>query len=84
MKVLIRPGYMKQVLNNKTYVVLKILGQQLGEGLSLARIEKPDLREALEMMGGVRFFQLVAVHSIDFNCISILSSRPNPDSDPDI
>ncbi len=84
MKVPIRPGYMEQVLNDKTFVVPKVLGQQLGEGLSLARIKKPDLREALEMTGGVRFFHLVAVHSIDFICISILSSRPNPRPDLDL
>jgi hypothetical protein len=76
----IRPGYMEQVLNDKTYVVPKVLGQQLGEGLSLARIEKPDLSEALDMSGGVRFFHFTAVHSIDF-CISNLSSRPDSGSD---
>ena len=73
MKLPIRPGYMEQVLNDKTYVVPKVLGQQLGEGLSLAWIEKPDLREALEKTGGVRFFQFVAVHSTDCY-ISYLSS----------
>lgn len=66
-KLPIRPGYVEQVLNNTTYVVPKVLGQQLGEGLSLARIEKPDLREALEMTGGVRFLQFIAVYSIDFS-----------------
>src|ERR1700676_3473161 len=59
----IRPCFMEQVLNDKTYVVPKVLGQQLGEGLSLAWIEKPDLSEALEMSGGVRFLLFVAVHS---------------------
>ena len=49
MNLPIRPGYMEQVLNDKTYIVPKVLGQQLGEGLSLARIEKPDLSEAVEM-----------------------------------
>jgi len=82
-KLPIRPGYVEQVLNDETYVVPKVLGQQLGEGLSLARIEKPDLREALEMTGGVTFFQFVAVHSIDF-CISNLSSRPDSGSDSHI
>jgi hypothetical protein len=63
MKLPIRPGYIEQVLNDKTYVVPKVLGEKLGEGLSLARIEKPDLREALEMTGGMHLF---AVHSVDF------------------
>jgi len=67
MKLPIRPGYVEQVLNNKTYVVPKVLGQHLGEGWSLARIEKPDLREALEMTGGVRLLQFIAVHSIYFS-----------------
>lgn len=80
MKLPIRPGYMEQVLNDKTYVVPKVLGQQLGAGLSLGRIEKPDLSKALEMSGGVRFFLFVAIHSIDF-CISNPSSQPDSGSD---
>ena len=35
MKFPIRPGYIEQVLNDKTYIVPKVLGQKLGEGLSL-------------------------------------------------
>ncbi len=52
-KTPIRPGYTEQVFNNQTYVMPNVLGQR--EGLSLAQVEKPDLREALKMTGGVRF-----------------------------
>ena len=52
-KTPIRPGYTEQVFNNQTYVMPNVLGQR--EGLSLAQVGKPDLREALKMTGGVRF-----------------------------
>lgn len=50
----LRPGYSEQTVDNETYIVPNVLGQS--HGLSLARVVKPNLTEALETPGGVSIF----------------------------
>lgn len=48
----IRPGYSEQVINKQALTGPSVLGSR--PGLSLAMMKKPDLRQAVEMPGGVR------------------------------
>lgn len=50
----LRPGYSEQIVNNETYIVPNVLGRS--HGLSLARVAKPNMSEALKMPGGVSIF----------------------------
>jgi hypothetical protein len=47
----IRPGYTEQVLDNQTYVRPIVFGE--GPDFPWATTRKPDLRQAVEMPGGV-------------------------------
>jgi len=46
-----RPGSTEQIVNDQTYVGPSVFGPR--PGLSLAKMKKPELRQAVEMPGGV-------------------------------